>query len=132
MIVDDRSLRVGSSNLNNRSMRLDSECDVAIDSTMPGNPDCRPAILAIRDGLIAEHLGTDAATVSARIAATGSLIETIEALRGTGKTLRPYETPDIGAVEAWLAENEVLDAEGPGEMFEGMSRGGLFRRLRRR
>ena len=132
MIVDDRGLRVGSSNLNNRSMRLDSECDVTIDSTMPGHPDCRPAILAIRDGLIAEHLGTDAATVSARIAATGSLIETIEALRGTGKTLRPYKTPDIGAVEAWLAENEVLDAEGAGEMFEGMSRGGLFRRLRRR
>ncbi|HEY0275012.1 MAG TPA: phospholipase D-like domain-containing protein [Paenirhodobacter sp.] len=30
MIVDDRVLRVGSSNFNNRSLRLDSECDVIL------------------------------------------------------------------------------------------------------
>ena len=32
MVVDDRLLRVGSSNLNNRSMGFDSECDVAIEA----------------------------------------------------------------------------------------------------
>lgn len=32
MIVDDRFLRVGSSNLNNRSMGLDTECDLAIEA----------------------------------------------------------------------------------------------------
>ena len=29
LIVDDRVLRIGSSNMNNRSMRLDTECDVS-------------------------------------------------------------------------------------------------------
>ena len=29
LIVDDRLLRIGSSNLNNRSMGLDTECDIA-------------------------------------------------------------------------------------------------------
>ena len=31
-VVDDEVLRVGSSNFNNRSLRLDSECDVVIDA----------------------------------------------------------------------------------------------------
>ena len=32
MIVDDRILRVGSANLNNRSLGLDSECDLALEA----------------------------------------------------------------------------------------------------
>ena len=36
-IVDDRLLRVGSSNLNNRSQGLDSECDVIIDAALDAN-----------------------------------------------------------------------------------------------
>ena len=32
MIVDDRLLRVGSSNLNNRSMGYDAECDLALEA----------------------------------------------------------------------------------------------------
>ena len=32
MIVDDRLLRIGSANLNNRSMGTDSECDLALEA----------------------------------------------------------------------------------------------------
>ena len=32
LVVDDRLLRIGSSNINNRSMGFDSECDVAIEA----------------------------------------------------------------------------------------------------
>ena len=72
--------------------------------------------------------------MSETFARTGSLIATVETLRGTeGRTLRPYEVPDLSSVEEWLADNEVLDPEGPDEMFEALSaRKGLFRRLRRR
>ena len=35
MVIDDRLLRVGSSNLNNRSMGFDTECDLAVEVT-PG------------------------------------------------------------------------------------------------
>jgi phosphatidylserine/phosphatidylglycerophosphate/cardiolipin synthase-like enzyme len=132
MIVDDVSLRVGSSNMNNRSMRLDTECDVTISTASPGNEQYGPVITGIRDGLLAEHLGCTVEQVRAKLAETGSLIDTIEALRGQGKTLRPYETPDLTVVEAWLADNEVLDAEGPGAALEGIAKGGLLRRLRRR
>ena len=35
LVADDHVLRVGSSNLNNRSMGLDTECDVTIDARAP-------------------------------------------------------------------------------------------------
>ncbi|WP_156680952.1 phospholipase D-like domain-containing protein [Sphingomonas profundi] len=132
MIVDEEMIRVGSSNMNNRSLRLDTECDVTIDRACPRNDGCSPTIRAIRDGLIAEHLGSDAATVAEMIDASGSIVATIERLRGTGRSLRPYEVPDLSAVETWLADNEVLDPEGPEEMFEALGKRGLFRRARDR
>ncbi|GGE76249.1 phospholipase D-like domain-containing protein [Sphingomonas prati] len=128
MIVDEHMIRVGSSNMNNRSLRLDTECDVAVDLRADEEDPRRARIGAIRNSLIAEHLGAEQDKVADHIQATGSLIATIEALRGPGRSLRPYETPDLGTVEKWLADNEILDPEGPGEMFEGLSKRGLFRR----
>lgn len=130
LVVDERVLHVGSSNMNNRSMRLDTECDVTIDSERPGNGASTTMIREIRDGLIAEHLGADPAEVARRIDASGSLIETIEALRGHGRSLRPYEIPNLGEVEKWLADHEVLDPEGPEEVFESFTKRHLFHRLR--
>jgi phosphatidylserine/phosphatidylglycerophosphate/cardiolipin synthase-like enzyme len=129
--IDDRQLRIGSANLNNRSMRLDSECDVIIDAGAESDTDVNSAIVELRDNLLAEHLGVDATKVAATLAETGSLIATVEQLRSSGRTLVPYEDPDLTAVEAWLADHEVLDPEGPDEMFEALSARGLFRRLRK-
>jgi phosphatidylserine/phosphatidylglycerophosphate/cardiolipin synthase-like enzyme len=126
MIVDGRILRIGSANMNNRSLGLDTECDVTIDAGKKN----APAVRNVRDGLIAEHLGTSTETVAREIEARGSLIGTIEALRGRGRSLRPYVMPDLTAVEAWLADNEVLDPESPSEMFESTTARGLFRRWR--
>ncbi|WP_380787290.1 phospholipase D-like domain-containing protein [Sphingomonas sp. R86521] len=127
LIADDDVFRLGSSNMNNRSLRLDTECDLAIRASDPATATC---IAKVRDGLIAEHLGVERDVVTEKIAETGSLIATIEALRGHGKTVRPYEVPDLTTVEAWLADNEVLDPEGPEEMFESLDKRGLFRRWR--
>jgi phosphatidylserine/phosphatidylglycerophosphate/cardiolipin synthase-like enzyme len=129
LIVDDRLIRVGSSNMNNRSMRLDTECDVTIDSAVPGNDGHRAAIRATRDGLVAEHLDLPPERVAAVIAERG-LIAAIEQLRDKpGKTLRPYVTPDLNDVQAWLADNEILDPEGPGAMLEPVAQRGLLRRM---
>jgi phosphatidylserine/phosphatidylglycerophosphate/cardiolipin synthase-like enzyme len=125
MVVDEAVVRIGSSNFNNRSLRLDTECDVTI-SEEPAK------IAAIRDDLIAEHLDVSIEAVTEGICRDG-LIATIERLRGDGRTLIPYEIPDLSGVEKWLADHEVLDPEGPDEMFEAMTTGhGLLRRLRRR
>ncbi|WP_188850868.1 phospholipase D-like domain-containing protein [Aureimonas glaciei] len=132
LIIDDMILRIGSSNMNNRSLRLDTECDVTIDVEMPGNESMRETIIALRNNLLAEHLGTDVDRVARLVTETGSLVQTIETLRGTGRSLRPYETPELSDVEKWLADNEVLDPEGPSEMFELPSKRGLLRRLKGR
>ena len=123
-VIDEAAVRIGSSNFNNRSLRLDTECDV----TITEEPE---TIAAIRADLLAEHLGADPADVAARIERDG-LIATIEDLRGQGRTLIPYEIDDLTGVEKWLADNEVLDPEGPAEMFESFAKRGLLRRLRRR
>lgn len=130
LIVDDRLIRVGSSNMNNRSMRLDTECDVTIDTALAANQGQQQKIVAIRDDLIAEHLELPVERVAAVIAERG-LIAGIEEMRAKpGRTLQPYEVPDLTSVQEWLADNEVLDPEGPGEMLEPVSERGLFRRLR--
>jgi phosphatidylserine/phosphatidylglycerophosphate/cardiolipin synthase-like enzyme len=124
LAVDDRFLRVGSSNFNNRSLGLDTECDVALAARTPEEA---TRIAAIRNGLLAEHLGTDSLTVAEAIV-NGSLIAAVEGLRGTGRSLRPYQVPDLSAVEEWLAENQILDA-GEESPIEAMTKGGLLRRL---
>ena len=133
MVVDDRVVRVGSANINNRSMRLDTECDVLVDAA--AGDAARVAELAgsLRDGLLAEHLGCTVAELRAAVARSGGLIAAVEALRGSGKTLEPYELPDLPATMKWLADNELLDPEGADEMFEPLGKRGLFRgRLRLR
>ncbi|GGO97492.1 phospholipase D-like domain-containing protein [Stakelama pacifica] len=131
-VIDGEILRVGSSNFNNRSLRLDTECDVTIDSTRRANAGCTDAIAHVAYDLLAEHLGSEAELIRATHAETGSLLETIERHAGTGRRLRRYRRPDINAIEGWMADNEILDPEGPEEMFEPVSKRGLFRRLRRR
>ena len=99
---------------------------------LPANAGREATILGFRDDLIAEHLDLPLERVSAVIAERG-LIAAIEQLRDKpGRTLRPYVTPDLNEVQAWLADNEVLDPEGPEEMFEPVTDRSLFRRLRRK
>lgn len=59
MIVDDRFLTVGSANLTNRSMALDSELHVSWEAvgTAPADRRLRRAIRRLRVSLLAEHSG---------------------------------------------------------------------------
>lgn len=130
MIVDDRILRVGSSNMNNRSMGLDSECDLAIAAQDDAQPD--PAIRALRERLMAEHLGKTPEIVARAFQQTGSLIGTIECLRGDGKTLEPFEPGAWNDATLAIGASELLDPESVDERWEPLSNRGLFRGFLRR
>jgi phosphatidylserine/phosphatidylglycerophosphate/cardiolipin synthase-like enzyme len=67
MVVDDAFLRIGSANLNNRSMGLDTECDLALEAQ--ARPELVQKIRRFRDRLLAEHAGVS--TEEAAAAATG-------------------------------------------------------------
>lgn len=127
MIVDDDCLRVGSSNINNRSMRLDSECDVILCDDISSGRGISEMVPDLRARLLGEHLGVPSGRVAAEYQLRGSLIETIEALRGPGRSLVPYEVPELSDFQGWLADNEILDPHGPDEMFEAPGRRGLFK-----
>lgn len=117
LVMDDRLLRVGSSNLNNRSLGYDTECDLSVEAVpgMPGEAALRAQIAGLRTDLLAEHLGVENAAVDAAIAgANGSLTGAIETLRGDGRSLRPFEAPELGPLEEeMLAESPILDPERP-------------------
>ena len=124
-IVDDMMIRVGSANMNNRSMGFDSECDVMIDGRL-ADPKVRNRIAAIRTDLLAEHLGVDASAVESALDAEGSLIAAIEHLRGPGRTVRPLEVEPPAAPQKIIADSELLDPEGAEEPFEPLARPGLL------
>lgn len=133
MIADDLVLRVGSANINNRSMGLDSECDVMIDARLPANQGAGETIARLRSDLLAEHLGCEPAEVAAGFRETGSLVATIERLRGSaGRTLLPFRPPEFSAALTAVAKKELLDPEGPDQPFEPLAGNRLLARLRRR
>jgi phospholipase D1/2 len=85
MVVDDRFLRIGSANMNNRSMGADTECDLAIEARTDQE---RTAILELRNRLLGEHCGVAAADVAAFLAKHGSLVRAADELSANGHTLR--------------------------------------------
>lgn len=97
MAVDDRFLRVGSANINNRSMGADTECDLAIEAASDRE---RAAIREIRNRLLGEHCGVTADDVAASLARHGSLVRAADELSANGHRLRAIDDgePDEGAL----------------------------------
>jgi phospholipase D1/2 len=118
MIVDDGWLRVGSANFANRSMGLDTECDLVIEAG--GRSETRAAIATARDSLLAEHLGVSALELrSALRAASGSVGATITALaKSSGRTLRPVEILDEPSSIVTALARGVADPEHPVSLDE--------------
>lgn len=113
LIVDDRLLRVGSSNFNNRSLGFDSECDLAIeaDPNVEAHEPIRRAIRSVREQLAAEHLGVSGGQFRRRLREGESFLRAVEALRGRGKTLRRFTSRTVADEESPLAENDLMDPD---------------------
>jgi phosphatidylserine/phosphatidylglycerophosphate/cardiolipin synthase-like enzyme len=124
-IVDDRLLRVGSSNLNNRSQGLDSECDVIIDAALDANAETGPAMTALRYRLLAEHLDCSPEEFAAVEKRNGSMVDAIEALIGPGKSLELLPMEGLSEAEDYIASNELLDPESPDAMLDPIGKRGL-------
>lgn len=113
MIVDDVFLRVGSANLNRRSMGADTECDLAIEAR--GDAD-RRAIARCRNRLLADHCGTSLEDVEAFLAQRPSLIALSRELGARGRSLcdiddGPLENGNVDVIE------EIGDPERPLDPF---------------
>ena len=113
LVIDDRLLRIGSSNLNNRSMGFDSECDVAVeaDPNLSEHDDIRETITSLRDDLVCEHLGVSRDDFERAVQQDGSFLQAIEALRGSGRTLRRFTEQTVADEASLLAESDLMDPD---------------------
>jgi uncharacterized membrane protein YdjX (TVP38/TMEM64 family) len=109
MIVDDVLLHVGSSNLNNRSMGLDSECDLAVEAQTAKE---RAAIRRVRETLLAHHSGTAGENLLLR-RGSRSLIEAVSRSGRNGHSLQPVVAPPLPEVENAAILADLGDVERP-------------------
>ena len=118
MVVDDRFLRVGSANLCNRSMGLDTECDLAIEAQ---NQEQQTGVRRLRNELLAEHFGLPAQEVEEQTFRTGSLLRVIDHFSApehqlsSPRGLGPLEAQEKRFPEL-VCEAEILDPERPLEV----------------
>jgi hypothetical protein len=88
----------------------------------------RATITRFRDGLVAEHLGTEPETVADARRERGSLIAAVDALRqAEGRTLRPLVPEPPNDAERLLVELRLLNPERPGQAERRVSH--LLKRL---
>jgi len=112
LVVDDRLVRVGSANLANRSMGLDTECDLAFESD--GRKEVEEGIARFRNSLVAEHLEVPLERFTAAVTETNSLIAAIERLRGNRKrTLQPLDGTVSELLDKMIPDSAVIDPESP-------------------
>jgi uncharacterized membrane protein YdjX (TVP38/TMEM64 family) len=113
LVVDDELLTIGSANLSERSLAIDTECNLAIEAR--GDPRLSALIAGFRNRLLAEHLGCSADDVAQAIAREGGLHGAIAALsRHDGERSLSVAEPEFDpTLDALVPDRHVLDPEQP-------------------
>ena len=115
IIVDSSFARIGSSNLNNRSEGLDTECDLAFEAA---RADHRPAIENLRNDLLAEHLDTSMEAVAQVIDETGSMFAAVDRFAGGRRDLRDLDQPSLEGKVTPLPGTGLFDPRGPARPWQ--------------
>ena len=117
-MVDDRLLRIGSSNLNNRSGGLDTECELAIEAF---DQTSASAITTLRNRLVGHYMGRNAGDVEAAVARHGGLIGAIESINNHGR-LRLIEPLKLGKAAGFVAAYHLGDPTGVDDAWRPFKR----------
>lgn len=118
--VDDTLFCVGSANLSNRSMALDTECNLVIEARGDEREQARirSAIAHLRNRLLAEHLDSEPQAVQQAIDAHQSVHRAVEVLRHSERALcrlDPTVTPEFDTL---IPQEALFDPERPIEPDE--------------
>lgn len=111
MIVDDLWLVLGSANLSNRSMALDSECNLGLQAQP--DSDTAGAIGQLLAALLAQHLAREPEEVGQVLQREKSLIAAIERLGEGEHTLQPLDAEVDPAVDELVPDSALVDPEKP-------------------
>nr|WP_249153308.1 VTT domain-containing protein [Bradyrhizobium diazoefficiens] len=118
LVVDDRILRIGSANLNNRSMGADSECDLIFEAATDEH---RDFIISVRRRLIAHFCGLDEETIAHNEPRLFALLDDVSKADGAAKTLRKVESSVLTSTLANMVQ-PVADPELPLHLERAASR----------
>lgn len=125
-LIDDRLLRVGSTNLNNRSGGLDTEVDVALEAQGPTDPLC-DLIRSLRARELGHFLGMESSDFEAAYRQTGAIAQTIEALNAA-RRLIPLGGPPT-ALCRFIAATQLGDPSSSANSWRPWKRLGRARLL---
>ena len=118
-VMDDRLVRIGSANLNNRSGGFDTECDVAIEAK---GPEDQAAIAQFRARLIAHFLGAAPGEVEVLTRERG-LVGALDALTAGQARLIPLKPAGIGPLGALVAAYHLGDPLDASDSWRPFKRG---------
>lgn len=109
LIADDRVLKIGSSNLSNRSMRIDSEIDLVIEDEAAA-----PVIRNLRHRLLAGYFDVAQEVLAGRLAGHDRLNRGLDAMVSeVGASLVPCRFGCSSDVQRKLADTQLLDPSEP-------------------
>jgi phosphatidylserine/phosphatidylglycerophosphate/cardiolipin synthase-like enzyme len=130
-IIDEVLLRIGSSNLNNRSEGFDTECDLSLEASGPTAPASEKCIATLRTHILAHWLGCDDDVMATAMARTRRLGDAIESLRlqGYGR-LRPLEPKPLGPVALFVAAFHIGDPISAADCWRPWKRRALLKAKR--
>jgi phosphatidylserine/phosphatidylglycerophosphate/cardiolipin synthase-like enzyme len=122
-IIDDALLRIGSANINNRSLGFDTECDLSLEASGAGSADNRAEIIRLRNKLIAHWMGCAEAPMAAVIDRVRSVGAAMEMLRTSGYCrLRPIAPKPLAPLAAFIAAYHLGDPAGPTDSWRPWKR----------
>jgi len=111
-IVDDDLAIVGSANFSDRSLGLDTECNLALHAR--GDAALSRLIASLRERLLAEHLDCTTADVARALRHAGSLHGAIAELsRPSGRRLEAVDPPLDADRAAFVPDPSIVDSERP-------------------
>jgi phosphatidylserine/phosphatidylglycerophosphate/cardiolipin synthase-like enzyme len=117
-IADDVFLRVGSANLNNRSLGLDTECDMAIEAERgEAGAETRETIATFRNLMIGHYVDRSLPEVEAAMARAGSLAGAIALLDPSNSRLRRVRPRPLDPVERFISDWSLGDPTTPGDAW---------------
>ena len=110
MVVDDRILRVGSANLNNRSMGTDTECDLVFVARTRQE---RQRIAEVRNRLFGDHCGCGASDIAVALVEKKSLLAVADTMGCNGHRLIPIDDGEADTDDLSAYIEGVADPERP-------------------
>ncbi|HYX35764.1 MAG TPA: phospholipase D-like domain-containing protein [Oligoflexus sp.] len=124
MIVDDQFLTLGSANLNNRSMGLDTECNVTIDARQ--QPHLQRSIRKALAFLIVHYANHDASYALQELERTGSPLQVLKSLRllSPDKHLADFKLQPMPEEKIGWLDADLLDMDQPSALEIAMDRWG--------